>query len=144
MKVCPKCNNKKSLEEYYTNARNKNGYSAYCKPCTKIITKEWRKNNLSQARIHTRTSRLLCNFGVTAQHYEQILEQQNHKCAICETPSNNLDYNLCVDHDHQTGKVRGLLCHTCNHFLGRVHDDVNLLENILLKSINYLQTPIYK
>ena len=57
----------------------------------------------------------------TVAGYEAMLAQQNGVCAICETRPD--DRPLCVDHDHATGEVRGLLCHSCNVGLGNYKDD---------------------
>jgi len=54
-----------------------------------------------------------------------MLEAQGSKCAICEQPMKK----VCVDHDHKTQKVRGLLCQTCNIAVGLLHDDVNIFIN---------------
>jgi hypothetical protein len=59
-------------------------------------------------------------YGVTWEEYEALLTKQEHCCAICKRPPSGTKVNsrLHVDHDHRTGKVRGLLCHSCNLVLG--------------------------
>ena len=68
--------------------------------------------------------------------YDQMLIQQNGKCAICDTenPSGRWD-RFCIDHDHETGQVRALLCNGCNQAIGYLNDDPNLLE----KAADYIR-----
>lgn len=82
-------------------------------------------------RIHeafrSRKSRLKHIFGITIEEYKNMLEAQDGVCAICKNPEvvhnkHGTLRSLAVDHDHQTGKVRGLLCHRCNTRLGIVED----------------------
>lgn len=72
---------------------------------------------------------------MTVEQYEAALTQQGGTCAICKTVSNIDGKNFCVDHDHTTGKVRGLLCHKCNAALGHFKDSTALL----LKAADYLE-----
>ena len=80
-------------------------------------------------------------YGVHPKEYEDKLKEQNFVCAICEEPETALFRNIpgkvkkmSQDHNHKTGKMRGLLCTRCNHFLGRVNEDVSLIQ----KMIDYL------
>lgn len=70
-------------------------------------------------------------FGLTKEAYEQLLEKQNGGCAICGEACATGD-RLAVDHDHETGEVRGLLCRKHNVGLGMFNDDVDLLLAALL------------
>lgn len=77
------------------------------------------------------------NYGINLINYKELLEQQNNKCAICGTTGelrakfNNSAIPLVVDHNHKTGEVRGLLCHTCNTALGQFNDSKQLLTNAI-------------
>lgn len=79
-------------------------------------------------------------YGITGVQYNDLFEKQNHLCAICNKPESSVDgrtkkvRRLAIDHCHVTGKVRGLLCSSCNHGLGRFKDDIELLK----KAIYYL------
>ena len=71
-------------------------------------------------------------YGISLEEYKEMLTNQGGKCAICEVTENNTtgdrkDWNFAVDHDHKTGKVRGLLCNNCNRALGLFKDSANLL-----------------
>ncbi len=83
-------------------------------------------------------ARLLKEFGMTVDDYMALYEKQNGQCAICgsESASNGIRKNFCVDHDHETGKVRGLLCHNCNVSVGLMKDTPSLLR----KAAEYLES----
>jgi len=72
--------------------------------------------------------------GLSAQEYEVMSEMQENKCAICGKV-NNVSKTLCVDHDHGTNRVRGLLCNMCNLGLGHFRDNIYILEH----AIKYLK-----
>jgi hypothetical protein len=82
---------------------------------------------------------LLKTFGITLKKYNKMLEGQNGVCAICEEKEtakrNGKTLSLAVDHDHNTGKVRALLCQACNHGIGHMRDSPTLLT----AAINYLK-----
>jgi hypothetical protein len=73
-------------------------------------------------------------YGLTPNDYDRLLAEQGHRCAICGAPVAP-GKRLHVDHDHETSKVRGLLCHHCNTSLGGFRDSPAYLAN----AINYLE-----
>lgn len=78
---------------------------------------------------------MLKRYGITRQQYDQMFVEQKGLCKICQKiPSGRWD-ELCIDHDHVTGKVRGLICHNCNVGIGNFFDDPLLLE----KAAEYLR-----
>lgn len=81
-----------------------------------------------EQKRRTYRKRLLAGYGLTLGDYERMLFEQDERCAICESPECDSTHSLAVDHDHQTGKVRGLLCRRCNQVLGKMEDDPALLE----------------
>jgi hypothetical protein len=76
----------------------------------------------------SRDSYLRVKWGITEEQYNGILKQQRGGCAICERPPTTV--SLAVDHDHITGRIRGLLCYRCNHFLVGRHRDPDLVQRI--------------
>lgn len=76
-------------------------------------------------------------YGISLKEYRLILRQQNGKCAICRHPPKTRALN--VDHDHKTGKVRGLLCYRCNKLLIGRHTN----PEIFLKAYKYLKKCSY-
>lgn len=94
-------------------------------------SREWYYNNSDKKRARD----LRIKFGITPEIYDTILANQNGVCAIC-SKSCTSGKLLAVDHDHNTGKVRGLLCMKCNTGLGKFLDSPELLR----KSANYLES----
>jgi hypothetical protein len=80
---------------------------------------KWMRENYSH-RPYVKTAKrswnLKKNYGITQEEYNALLENQNELCAICK--SLPIDLNLNVDHNHNTGQVRGLLCEKCNKGIG--------------------------
>ena len=71
-------------------------------------------------------------YGIRIEDYERLLEQQDGKCALCESPyPNGNSRYFSVDHCHSSGRVRGLLCFPCNSVLGRLGDSHESVERIL-------------
>ena len=80
---------------------------------------------------------LMKQFGITPDDYDRMLKDQNSCCAICGSDkSGNRSKNFMVDHNHETGKVRGLLCYRCNQAIGAFKDNSILLR----KAADYLET----
>lgn len=78
----------------------------------------------------------LKKYGLTVDGYRNLLKLQNGKCAICGAElADNVGNRLYVDHDHESGKIRGLLCAKCNFGIGQFNDDPDLLR----KAITYLE-----
>ena len=67
-------------------------------------------------------------YGITLADYNQMFSDQGGACAICNTHQCATGRALAVDHDHQTGKVRGLLCQACNTAIGKLKDDPELIK----------------
>lgn len=105
--------------------------------------KKWRAENPEKARQNTKTWRakhpeyaraqgLKRRYGITLAQYTELLGAQNDCCAIRALPAIVGAPTLCVDHDHATLAVRGLLCRTCNVLLGNARDNVELLRRAAL------------
>ena len=99
----------------------------------------WRKANPEKVRRHSKNVVLFRKYGIRLVDYERMSEAQGHVCAICgkaETMTiRGVPAQLAVDHDHATGRVRGLLCVKCNMLIGGAHHD----PAILRAAIGYLQ-----
>ena len=75
----------------------------------------------------SRERRLLAVYGISLQQYNRLLQEQDFRCAVCLREASSFTTNLCVDHDHKTGEIRGLLCNYCNRrLIGRHRDSVLL------------------
>jgi hypothetical protein len=129
-KNCSRCGTEKELSEFYRDKRRKNGRSSWCRLCWVAFAKQRRDAKGPRGR-KDEDLRLL--YGITIQDYERMLREQNKVCAICKSKERIFSHvskkpqRLSVDHDHGTGKVRGLLCSRCNKALGLFFDDTALL-----------------
>jgi|SRR5271165_2022089 len=88
-----------------------------------------------KGKLYAIKHRLKTRYGLTEEQYNTMLDEQHSACAICDTHQSLLNKKLCVDHDHITGKVRGLLCDACNVGLSRFKDNIDIIFN----AINYLK-----
>lgn len=110
--LCKSCYNKNYFQEHKEEYKQANSV--------------WRLKNKKKLR----NKNLLYYFGITLDQFNHILKQQNNKCAICskENPTD-------LDHNHSTGKIRGILCRHCNTALGLFKENVQTIEN----AIGYLK-----
>lgn len=99
----------------------------WCAKCRAAYYRVLNANNREAQR-----QRNLRKFGLTVKEYDVLLERQGGVCAICNRPPGGV--RLAVDHSHETGQVRGLLCFNCNVAIGKLHDDPTLL----LRAADYL------
>lgn len=77
--------------------------------------------------------RLKTQYGITLEDYKLLREQQFSRCAICGAHETKGQYGrLYVDHDHKTGKVRGLLCSHCNLGIGKFNEDVSIMNRAMI------------
>lgn len=116
-KRCADCGETKQVSEFYRIGKGMIGYRPYCKPCQKA------KRRAAYERAGGKdvpyTQLLRQRYGITLAEYNAQLRRQAHRCAICRRPEtmrykNGTLRRLAVDHDHVTGRLRGLLCHRCN------------------------------
>jgi len=111
--------NKKDRERYWKNKEKKN----------KLTRKYWKANS---EKMHK--ARLWYAYKITAEDYDIMFAKQKGCCAICGRHQKELVKGLCVDHNHKTGKIRGLLCTDCNIGIGMFKDDLEMLQ----RAVKYL------
>jgi len=70
-------------------------------------------------------------YGITLEQYNEMFTNQNGCCKTCNRHQSEFKQRLVVDHCHKTDKIRGLLCHPCNHALGNVRDNIEILNNLI-------------
>jgi hypothetical protein len=95
-----------------------------------VCRKRFAENNPTKSKEYA----LKYKYGITLEDYNIMLFEQDGCCAICGIHHTEIKKSLHVDHCHTTGKVRGLLCYSCNTILGHAQDDINILK----KTIKYL------
>jgi Recombination endonuclease VII len=95
----------------------------YCVVCHNLKGREWRAKHPDKLRRY----KFKTLFGITPEEYDELLRSQSGVCAICGGEDVN-GRNLSVDHDHASGKIRGLLCYGCNVSLGFFKDNAAVLR----------------
>lgn len=98
--------------------------------------KKYRDANLIVVRERERLNKLWIKYRVTPERWQEMFDKQGGRCAGCMKPFGNERSNKpCVDHNHETGVFRGLLCHACNRGLGLLKENITTLQTLIL----YLQ-----
>ena len=136
MKKCKECGKEKELTEFYKDRLSADGHRNNCKACKNKKTLLWRDANRERyneiARKHNKANYAvdrLRRYALSLKEHTDMLIAQNYVCAICQKPPTN-KRTLATDRDHETGKVRGLLCYKCNRDMA-VIDDPSHFERLL-------------
>ena len=122
--VCWSCGVTKDADEFYLNNGLRQGQ---CKECVRAGLQRWRRANPDLYRERMVGYRLQFIYGITRDQYEALLAAQAGACAICGQPPEPGERRFHLDHDHETGAVRGILCGWCNTSIGLFGEDVRLL-----------------
>lgn len=120
-KVCSKCDKIKELSEFNKNNQQKDGYYGYCKACYGKRRKIYRKN--TKVAHRGMIQGITYKFKMTEASLQDMMHKQQGCCAICGVDfgsklTNHNGRQYAIDHSHDTGKVRGLLCMACNMYVG--------------------------
>lgn len=137
--VCSKCLATKDLSKFFPlyGKRVKPGtVSSWCKTCHTAAGKLYKQTNAEARKRYAEQRRrwhFKKKFGITVEQYDQMLANQGGLFALCRTDRRTINTHgtlrkLAIDHDHETGRVRALLCETCNRGLGLMRDDPALLR----------------
>ena len=139
---CARCGVPRTHENFNRNKQRKDGLSGYCRDCRKKDyhdnKSKWFPEDKMEERSIYRLNRVYwTKYRLRYNDVLNMLKEQNNQCAICY---NTIGFRLkrsgiSVDHDHKTGKARGLLCFNCNSGLGQFKDNIKVLE----KAIEYLK-----
>jgi len=131
LKKCSKCKQFYPAESkfFYRHSSRKDGFDSWCKECKKDYDKIRHK---------------MKSFNISAKQYQKMFEEQKGCCLICgrdfkdiygNPKQNHIYYTPRIDHNHKTGKVRGILCHHCNIALGSFKEN----PLILVRAIKYIK-----
>ena len=142
-KICTKCNKKQKIENFHFQNIKLNKKMVICKQCDLIRAKKYRKKNMHKYIEYANQYKkkypkkvlnnyLKYKYNITLQDYNSMLKKQKFRCEICKKLKDKNKRSLGVDHNHRTGKVRGLLCAKCNIGIG-------LFEAFALKYKKYLK-----
>lgn len=142
MKTCNKCKMTLPLDRFYK-ARNGDQYGlmSWCKKCHAKNGAKYKANNRERLlaierrrykeKPHLRLGqKLRSRYGITLKQYQDMVEIQKGLCAVCFRPETSSKKRLSVDHNHETKKVRALLCHMCNAAIGYVKENPDIARNI--------------
>lgn len=118
---------------------DKSGYDNLCKKCKRIRGKQRIPSKRHEKYLKNKQDildrELYRNYGITREQYNEILKQQDYLCAICGKHQSESHKGLHVDHCHDTKRVRGLLCGSCNLAIGLLKHNITYLS----KAIEYLR-----
>lgn len=147
-KQCIGCKEIKDLEEFHRNSKSKDGRRPYCKVCVnswydyskvseerRAARKLWVQNDMKENPIKYKVKDWnKKGLNITAEQYLKMYADQGGCCYLCGKSELELTYKLSLDHCHETGQIRGLLCMNCNVGLGNFQDNTEILR----KAIEYL------
>ena len=139
-KECSSCNKIKTHSEFQKDKKNKKGkgLAFYCRECANFKSRKWHKENVGKIEVKRmkRSGWVKRAHGITLLQYEDRLQAQDFKCAICRLALLPYGYGTHLDHCHTTGKLRAFLCSDCNRGIGCFHDSAEKLSD----AIEYLKT----
>lgn len=129
-KQCRVCQVTQPSTQFYKRARSKDGLQSTCKKCMNKASYNSRRKTYGDPvkTLKRKQRQLQRKYGLTAEEYDGLLDVADGRCPICRKETRK----LVVDHDHTTGKVRGLICAGCNTGLGFFEDSVDSLTNAIL------------
>ena len=141
MKTCRSCR-KSQPKTDFSKGTNRDGLQSWCKTCQKVYNRQHHKK--PERKEYMRWYFFRSKYGLSKEQYETLYQKQKGCCGICGCPAEEdrrplkqgQTHGLCVDHNHKTGVIRGLLCDVCNRGLGFFKEDTKLLE----KAVLYLST----
>ena len=120
-KRCSKCKRTLPPEAFARSRARRGGLAAYCRECTSVYMASGVK----------RKSRLKTTYGITPEQYDEMLRAQRGVCGACGNPPSKADkWRLAIDHNHHSGRLRGLLCARCNTALGLLRDDRDVITRL--------------
>jgi hypothetical protein len=134
MKTCSKCGIQQPLKNFHKDSKRPDGVRASCKACYSLFHKNYYKNNTEKVKAKNKKMWLERKYNMSIEQYEKMKKEQNGKCAICFSTLKE-GFLTHVDHDHNNGKIRGLLCRWCNTALGNFKDSILNLKN----AVEYLK-----
>jgi len=136
-KTCSTCGATKELIEFTPDRKFKDGFTAQCKKCRNArIAKNQRGDPSYREKQRLIAKEMRFGLGINTL-YDELFKRQGGVCALCGKPETKVHKahkcacDLSIDHDHRTGKIRGLLCHVCNTLLGRLEANIELLPKML-------------
>lgn len=139
MKICVSCKQNLPIENFHKKSTSSDGLQSFCKEC-KNLRRQQRRKVTPDCKIKNKTYYLKSTYGLSQEDFNDIYTTQKGMCCICKTVISSevgqtKKGKAHVDHDHLTGKVRGLLCTKCNTLLGMANDSIPILK----EAVKYLE-----
>lgn len=128
MRVCFSCRKELPYESFAKDSQRTDGAQRECRHCCAARKSAW--NKTEAGKRSAAATKLRQRFGLTLEDYERMYEEQAGKCLTCDSSESHRGHRLAVDHCHTTGKVRGLLCKSCNVALGNARENPNILRRL--------------
>jgi hypothetical protein len=129
-KICNICHEEKTIDKFPKCKTCKDGHNHYCRKCKKKKPSEIKYRAIYEKKCYKKNYKKR-RYGLLQEDYDKMILSQNNRCLICKS-----EKPLNIDHCHISGKVRGLLCASCNCGLGFFKDNINILNN----AVEYLKT----
>lgn len=131
-KECTRCHLVKPIDEFYPHKRNNSGRYSHCKDCCRSDNNiKYAKEGFTKARQESAfKSHLKRHYGITPEQYQELFDKQGGCCVVCGKHQTQLTQRLAVDHNHDTGEIRGLACTYCNHKIIGAHTDGDTLRRL--------------
>jgi hypothetical protein len=125
-KTCPKCGEEKAIDDFYFQRRT-------CKPCVREHQQRFRDADPD----YNRNRNLQRRYGIDVEEYRNLIADHNFACGICkveipETIAYKGKRSGVVDHNHETGDIRGILCQKCNLVLGHARENTDILYRAIV------------
>lgn len=132
-KECVTCRSWQDEENFFAHGTTVDRLSPRCRACANEYQKVWARENRSRVRDNQRKIK----YGITPQEWDAMFESQGRACAICKVdePGKGSKGQWNTDHNHLTGKVRGILCWPCNTAIGKFKDNPATLR----RAADYLE-----
>ena len=139
LRKCSRCLFTKPLGDFQKNKRTPAGVDYVCRECKAIYTREWRRKHPEAALRQARNAWDKVIQRKYGANYNELFAHHAGRCAVCRKTSaraSDSGRRFCIDHDHFTGVVRGLLCDSCNRFIGRIKDDPEVAKRLYKYLVN--------
>lgn len=143
-KFCSRCKTIKNISEFSKNRGRKGDLRCWCRQCANKYQRDRRKTIPKEVKYKKdREQNLWYKYGLSITEYNYRFNEQNGYCPICGKHQSELKKALVVDHNHITGRVRGLLCGKCNSVLGYFDADNKNFE-LFINAVDYLKGDRYE
>ena len=139
-KICSECETAKDRSEFYARKASPDGLAYLCKACDLRLHKEYCEKNKdaireqrkrfrrdNRQRLSIAKNRAKC----PPELFNRLFEDQKGSCAICGLHQSKMRRRIAIDHNHETNKIRGLLCDNCNRCLGLLKDSKEVLQSAI-------------